>query len=312
MNRIARGVGPVRKMSTGVGVREASGSFRISADMTKPSGPIEQGTVLSADIIGPLAPVRILHPPGTFVLTPASLVALSAVGRHHGQLEGVGLDWGSGTGCLAIVAARAPRVRRVVGLEISEPDVRIAVENARLNAVGDKVSFVLADSYEPRTAEGGQILAELRGRLDFIIANPPSSEGDDGFSFRRAVLDGAREFLTDGGRVFLSISLQYGEERIAALVADMPEFSHRGVLASSGWVPFDLSRPDLLHCLELYAAEENRGGRPYTFRAAKGTGLQDARQALRDYRRTGSNPYSKWQSRLFVYAVGTRTAHLRA
>jgi SAM-dependent methyltransferase len=261
-------------------------------------------TVLTEETIGNLAPVRLRHPAGTFRLTPASIVGLQAVDRRRDLLAGTGIDWGSGTGCLAIVAAKLEDVRQIVGLEISESDVRVARENALLNGVRDKLEFHQADSYTPLNSKGEELLFRMRGKVDFILANPPASEDDDGFQFRRAVLTGAREYLRHQGIVFLNISYQYGSERIQSLSAEIDGFTHGGVIASTEWVPFDLDREDLLHCLELYAAEEERGGMPYAFRGEceSVNGYRSARTVLERYRRTGQSPESKWQTHLFIFS----------
>ena len=137
--------------------------------------------------------------------------------------------------------------------------------------------------------------------MDFILANPPSSEGDDGFGYRRVVLRGARIFLVPGGVVFLSVSYQYGMSRVERLCQDAPGFEYRGVLASTDWVPFDLNRPDLLHCSHLYADEERRGGFEYAFRHPRHEQTMTAQAALAHYEQTGDSPLSKWQTHLFIF-----------
>ncbi len=247
-----------------------------------------------------LGEISILHPEETFALTPASLVAIRAIAENQNMLSGVGIDWGSGSGCLAIVAARIPSVVEVFGLEISPSNVEIAQANAQENSVGDKVRFMLADSYLPHAHPHRTALHTLRGQVDFVLSNPPSSE-DDGFEYRRIVLRGAREFLRTGGVVFLSISYQYGLERIERLTTDVVGFRYGGVLATTDWVPFDLSRPDLIHCLELYADEEQSGGPEYSFAALENPqNPLNAQGALERFRQTRRNPFSKWQTHLFV------------
>jgi ribosomal protein L11 methylase PrmA len=61
----------------------------------------------------------------------------------------VGLDWGCGSGCLAIAAATIPAVRRVVGLDIVEASIDVARSNAARNGVADKTVFMRSDSYAP-------------------------------------------------------------------------------------------------------------------------------------------------------------------
>lgn len=260
-------------------------------------------TPLDAVATGGLGALEILHPPGTFALTPASRISIEAIARHHGMLHGTGIDWGSGAGGLAILACRAARVKFVVGLEISPANVAIARENAERNGVGGKCDFLLADSYSPRGHEDKEKLNRLEGGVDFILANPPSSEDDDGFEFRRIVLRGARKYLVDGGIVFLSISYQYGEARIARLRRDAPGFVHAGILATTEWVPFDLQRPDLLHAVELYAKEERSGGYEYSFHdPAAPEESFNAQVTLARFRASGQSPLSRWQTHLFRYA----------
>ena len=260
-------------------------------------------TRLSPEIAGALGAIEILHPAGTFAPSPASLIAVKAIAANRHLLAGVGIDWGCGTGCLTIAAAKIPAVRHVVGLEIVEANVASARSNAALNCVAEKTAFMVADSYSPASSEDCLRLDELRGKVDFIVANPPASAGDDGFGYRRVVLEGAPRFLSAGGIVFLNISLQYGSQRIARLVAEVPCFLHRGAIASTEWVAFDLSRPDLLECLKEYAAEESRGGLEYSFRLADSAGSEtmNARSALAHFLKTGTSPLSKWQTHLFEF-----------
>jgi len=262
----------------------------------------EERTRLLAEELNGLGELTFLHPPGTFALTPASMTALHAIAQNQNLLSGSGLDWGTGVGCLAIAACRIPSVTCVTGLEISAANVVSAQENARLNGVAEKIEFVEADSYQPTSTERKNRMASLRGKIDFLIANPPSSEADDGFGYRRAILRGACEFLRDGAVVFLSVSFQYGPDRVRDLCARFPQFSFRRVLAASAWMPFDLARPDLLACLKLYAEEEGKGGTPYVFPDRKNDRtFLNARTALARFFETGESPLTKWQSLLFDF-----------
>jgi SAM-dependent methyltransferase len=257
-------------------------------------------TFLSSDQTHGLGDLTILHPQGTFGITPASLISIEALGVHQAHLKGIGLDWGAGTGCLAILASRIPKVDQVIGLDISERDIEIARENALLNGASDKVSFIRSDSYTPFSPDDSARLGELEGKVSFIVSNPPSSENDDGFGYRREVLRGARDFLTPGGIVLLNISYQYGVPRIQQLAEDQPEFVHNGVIATTDWVPFDLSRRMLLDCLERYVEEENGGGFGYEF-AHPGEPDQpmNTSEALSHYQESGESPLSRWQTHLF-------------
>ena len=205
-------------------------------------------TELSNEATGGLGELRIMHATGIFPVTPASLASLRANGSHRRLLSRLGIDWGAGAGILSIAAARIEAITKVYGLEIVAANVEAARENARLNGVADKTEFFCSDSFSPIDKQDEDTVAALKGDVQFVLANPPSSEGDDGFDFRRRILRKSRDFLTDGGVVFLSISLQYGQRRIANLTNDAAGFTHGGVLATTDWVPFDLTRPDLLDC----------------------------------------------------------------
>ena len=262
----------------------------------------EHQTTLEPNETLNLGKIKILHPPYTFALTPASLISIQSIAENQELLNGVGIDWGSGTGCLTILAAKIPTVTEMVGLEISESNIKIAQINAEANSVEGKVRFIQSDSYLPFSDVQRKTLDTFQGRTNFILANPPSSEGDDGFEFRRNVLRGAKQFLQTGGVVFLSISFQYGLQRVEQLTKEASGFVYGGVLTSTDWVPFDLSRPDLLHCLELYSQEEQRGGLEYSF-ADFGSPekILNAQAALDRFHQTGQSPLSKWQTHLFVY-----------
>jgi len=266
-------------------------------------------TRLSVEETGGLAALQFRHPPGSFNLTPASRIAMRTIGEQQHLLAGQGLDWGSGSGCLAIAAAKIAAVEKVIGLDISSHNVAVAHQNGLLNGVADKVVFLLADSYRPLAAADRAQLAALLGRTNFIVANPPSSEGDDGFGYRRIVLAGARDFLRRGGLLFLNVSYQYGRQRVTNLAREIPGFIYDGLLASTDWVPFDLQRPDLRHCLALYVAEEERGGLQYKFRlpdSALYPGAPvaaDARLALAHNQATGLSPLTRWQIHLFRYVA---------
>ena len=228
---------------------------------------------------------------------------LRTIADHRELFQGVGVDWGCGTGCLAIVAAKLPAVERIIGLDKIELNVDVAEQNAIDNGCSPSVVFFHSDSYLPKNAAGKRILGELRGSLDFVVANPPASQGDDGFSFRRLVLSGGREFLKDGAVVLLQISIQYGATRIERLAAETPGFTYEKMVGSSGWVDFDQGRSDLRHQLEEYVIEEQRGGLEYAFGDPRRHGQSsiNAREALDLFQETGVSPLTQWQVHLYRF-----------
>jgi ribosomal protein L11 methyltransferase len=78
------------------------------------------------------------------------------------------LDLGTGTGVLAIAAAKALR-RRVLASDIDPLSARVAAENARLNGVGDLIETICATGFSaPQFAHRGPFNLVLAN----ILANP--------------------------------------------------------------------------------------------------------------------------------------------
>ena len=73
------------------------------------------------------------------------------------------LDLGTGTGVLAIAAAKALRAR-ILASDIDPLSVRLAAENARLNGVGELVETVRASGFSAPQFE-------LRAPFDLVLAN---------------------------------------------------------------------------------------------------------------------------------------------
>jgi ribosomal protein L3 glutamine methyltransferase len=72
------------------------------------------------------------------------------------------LDLCTGSGCLAILAARAFPAARVDASDISAAALAVAARNVRKYGLGRRIRLVRSD-----------LLAKLPGRYDLIIANPP-------------------------------------------------------------------------------------------------------------------------------------------
>ncbi len=258
-------------------------------------------SLVGSDILQTLAPIVIKHPPGAFVLTPASLAGLLAIENSRERLRGTGIDWGCGAGCLAIAAAKLGSVDTVIGLDIVKENIEAARANARENGVSNKVRFFLSDSYGPYDGRERDELDNLKGAADFIVANPPSSRGDDGFGFRRIVLEGGKKYLKIGGIVLMNISSQYGGKRIRDLSAGNAAYRREGIAASLDPSPFDLNRDDLRECLDAYVAEERRSGGTYEFiDPSNGKAVMTAGEALKLYGETKTSPLTRWQVHLFT------------
>ncbi len=81
--------------------------------------------------------------------------------NQSGPAEPTIVDLGTGSGCLAIVAKLFQPTARVIGLDISEPALKLAKKNARNHRV--KISFLKSD-----------LLKKIsKIKIDFLVANLP-------------------------------------------------------------------------------------------------------------------------------------------
>jgi hypothetical protein len=250
--------------------------------------------VTTIEDTGGLGPITVEVPVARQTITPASRMAVAAIGHNSRMLSRRGVDWGSGTGLLAVGAARIPVVEHVVGLELDASDVPIAEANAARNGVAGKTTFIHADSYSAVDPGQQGTIDALRGDAAFLIANPPASRTGDGLDWRREALRGGRDFLAAGAPVLMQISYQYGGARIEGLADDVPGYRYEGLAGSSEWIPFDQRRADLSRQMVEYARVEAAGGLDYTFSNGHG-GHLSATEALARYEQTGESPLSKWQ-----------------
>lgn len=114
------------------------------------------------------------------------------------------LEIGAGTGIISIYCART-------GSEVTAADIsEKAIDCARRNAATNAVSIELVKSF---------LFAEVKGKFDTIIFNPPylptednieGSEqwdgGADGFRITRPFLESADSYLETDGEIFLILS----------------------------------------------------------------------------------------------------------
>ena len=117
-------------------------------------------------------------------------------------------DVGTGSGILALAAARAG-AERVIGTDINPNATLAAVENARDNGLGDRVTAVctnLLSAFAPQPM------------FDVVLSSPPKHAGEPrdladrgwhaGPNFRdvSSLFEQARERLKPGGRVYVMLS----------------------------------------------------------------------------------------------------------
>jgi tRNA1(Val) A37 N6-methylase TrmN6 len=79
------------------------------------------------------------------------------------------LDVGCGAGAATLcLAARVPQCR-IIGLELQRDLARLAIENAALNGIGERVSVIIGDLLRPPPRLSP-------GMFDHVMANPPFIE----------------------------------------------------------------------------------------------------------------------------------------
>jgi len=138
------------------------------------------------------------------------------------------LDWGTGSGCIALAVARELPAARVVATDVSADALALARENAEALGLASRVAFLdvsqndLGDVLEP-------------GSVDAIVANPPYiptaaverldpkvlaheprlalDGGPDGMALLRQVAEEASMLLASGGGLFLELDAESGQAR---------------------------------------------------------------------------------------------------
>jgi ribosomal protein L11 methyltransferase len=126
---------------------------------------------------------------GTHATTRGCLAAIAAIAKRRGRAGLVRvLDIGTGSGILAIAAARAGG-RRLLASDVDPWAVRTARENARRNLVARRVRVIQAAGVAPRLARGGP--------YDLVLANILAAP------LRKMMPELAR-ILAPGGRLVLS------------------------------------------------------------------------------------------------------------
>jgi len=126
------------------------------------------------------------------------------------------LDFGTGTGCIAIALAAKNPNAKITALDISSAALALAKENAARNKVAERIEFLPSDGFAALTAEM---------KFDLIVSNPPyiaSAEiatldpevrdfdpraaldgGADGLDFYRRLATEGKNFLQPNGKIML-------------------------------------------------------------------------------------------------------------
>lgn len=134
------------------------------------------------------------------------------------------LDLCTGSGCVAISTLKHRSDLRAIAVDISQKALCVAAQNAALNGVSDRISFIHADLLDENDipkGEWGALLSNPPYISESVIAGlQPEVRGEpyialnggsDGLNFYRAIAGFYRNILARGAPVLLEIGYDQAE-----------------------------------------------------------------------------------------------------
>ena len=110
------------------------------------------------------------------------------------HVKGEMLDVGCGWGAMSVMMAKLCPGIGITMSDVNKRAVGLALSNAKANGIAAKA--LVSDGYE-----------SIEGKYDVIITNPPIRAGNQTV-YR--ILDGAKDFLAPGGKLYLVIRKEQG------------------------------------------------------------------------------------------------------
>ena len=142
------------------------------------------------------------------------------------------LDIGTGSGAIALALAKNRPDWSVTAADISQEALDLSLENA--NAQNLNLSFIKSDCF-----------SEISAKYDIIVSNPPyisradevevglnvlHSEphlalfaDEDGLAIYRRIAEDSKDYLNDGGKIYLEIGYKQGQSVPALFMENFPE-----------------------------------------------------------------------------------------
>ena len=142
------------------------------------------------------------------------------------------LDIGTGSGAIALALAKNRPDWSVTAADISQDALDLSLENA--NAQNLNLSFIKSDCF-----------SEISAKYDIIVSNPPYiSRGDEeevglnvlhsephlalfadeeGLALYRRIAEESKDYLNDGGKIYLEIGYKQGQSVPALFTENFPE-----------------------------------------------------------------------------------------
>ena len=142
------------------------------------------------------------------------------------------LDIGTGSGAIALALAKNRPDWSVTAADISQDALNLAMENAKAQYLN--LSFIKSDCF-----------SEISAKYDIIVSNPPyiSREDqeevglnvlhsephlalfadEDGLAIYRRIAEDSKDYLNDGGKIYLEIGYKQGQSVPALFTENFPE-----------------------------------------------------------------------------------------
>ncbi|EIF39051.1 MULTISPECIES: peptide chain release factor N(5)-glutamine methyltransferase [unclassified Streptococcus] len=144
------------------------------------------------------------------------------------------LDIGTGSGAIALALAKNRPDWSVAAADISQDSLELATENANAQNLNLNLSFIKSDCF-----------SEISSKYDIIVSNPPyisradevevglnvlHSEphlalfaDEDGLAIYRRIAEDSKDYLNDGGKIYLEIGYKQGQSVPALFMENLPE-----------------------------------------------------------------------------------------
>ena len=142
------------------------------------------------------------------------------------------LDIGTGSGAIALALAKNRPDWSVTATDISQDALELATENSKRQDLN--LSFIKSDCF-----------SEISSKYDIIVSNPPyisradeeevglnvlHSEphlalfaDEDGLAIYRRIAEESKDYLNDGGKIYLEIGYKQGQSVPALFMENFPE-----------------------------------------------------------------------------------------
>ena len=185
-----------------------------------------------------VSPDALIPRPETEALVELALAVLATCPASQPAV----LDFGTGTGCIALTLAAKCPTALVHALDISDAALALARSNAERTALTDRITFHLGDGF-------GALPEELR--FDLIVSNPPYIPASEIATLQPEVRDFDPRLALDGGADGLDFYRRLATETSARLhtagglfaeFGDGQENAVQSLFTAAGWQRVSIHR----------------------------------------------------------------------